>query len=114
MIIWVDAQLSPTIARWITETLGVDAKPVRDLGLREASDPVILAAARLAGAVIMTKDNDFVELQRSRHGPVPIILLTCGNTSNGRLKEILAARLLDACGKIEAGELRVEIHDEFH
>ena len=38
----------------------VEAIPVRDLGLREASDQKIFDAARLAGAVMMTKDVDFL------------------------------------------------------
>ena len=38
----------------------VEAIPVRDLGLREASDQKIFDAARLAGAVVMTKDVDFL------------------------------------------------------
>jgi predicted nuclease of predicted toxin-antitoxin system len=37
----------------------------------------------------MTKDSDFVALL-DRFGPPPqVIWITCGNTSNARLKEIL-------------------------
>ena len=38
MIVWVDAQLSPRIAQWLSERFAIEAIPVRDLGLREASD----------------------------------------------------------------------------
>lgn len=34
-MIWVDAHLSPAIATWITDTFGVTALALRDLGLRE-------------------------------------------------------------------------------
>lgn len=46
MIPWVDAQLSPALARWICETFQIEAQAVRDLGLRNAKDPVIFKAAR--------------------------------------------------------------------
>jgi predicted nuclease of predicted toxin-antitoxin system len=89
--IWVDAQLSPAIAQWLTATQGVDATAVRDLGLRDAEDSSIFFAARQHDAIVMSKDSDFVDLVL-RHGPPPqIIWITCGNTSNSRLQEILGA-----------------------
>ena len=36
MILWIDAQLSPALARWLSDTFGVTAHAVRDLGLRDA------------------------------------------------------------------------------
>ena len=62
MIIWVDAQLSPALARWISETFSVQAQAVRDLGLRDAKDPEIFRAARQEGIVVLSKDSDFVGL----------------------------------------------------
>ena len=63
----------------------VTAHAVRDLGLRDAKYLPIFYAAREAGAVIMSKDSDFV-LLLERFGPPPQILwVTCGNTSNARL-----------------------------
>jgi predicted nuclease of predicted toxin-antitoxin system len=58
MTIWIDAQLSPTIAVWIRNNLKVDAIAVRDLGLRDGTDREIFMAARQVAAVVMTKDND--------------------------------------------------------
>lgn len=81
MSIWIDAQLSPELARWITETFGLQAHAVRDLGLRDAQDSEIFQAARRAEAIVMTKDNDFAMLLE-RFGPPPQVLwITCGNTS---------------------------------
>jgi predicted nuclease of predicted toxin-antitoxin system len=37
----------------------------------------------------MTKDSDFVDLVERLGPPPQIIWLTCGNTSNLRLREIL-------------------------
>ena len=50
MIIWLDAQLPPTVAAWITATFAIEARAVRDLGLRDAKDPSIFQAARAAEA----------------------------------------------------------------
>ncbi|MCA9557793.1 MAG: DUF5615 family PIN-like protein [Myxococcales bacterium] len=38
---WIDAQLLPSLARWLHRTFDVDARHVQDLGLRDASDEVI-------------------------------------------------------------------------
>lgn len=65
MMIWIDAQLSPSLAGWITKVFGVKAQAVRDLGLRDASDPVIFKSAREANAIVLTKDADFTTSSRS-------------------------------------------------
>ncbi len=110
MTIWTDAQLSPLIAAWMTETLGVNAVAVRDLGLRDADDFEIFTAAKTAGdVVVMTKDSDFVNLLQQHGAPPQVLWLTCGNTSNVRLKQILAATFDDARAKLESGEALVEI-----
>ena len=113
MTLWLDAQLPPSIAAWIEATFGVECRAVRDLGLRDAADSAIFLEAREAGAVVMTKDQDFIDLQR-RLGPPPMVLwVTCGNTSNARLREILARVLPEALRLIESGEILVEIGDAF-
>jgi predicted nuclease of predicted toxin-antitoxin system len=109
--IWVDAQLSPGIARWIRESLGLDAVAVRDLGLRDAEDAVIFEAARGAGVVVLIKDSDFVDLVLRRGSPPQVLWLTCGNTSNARLRTILKGALLQAIQLLEQGETLVEISD---
>ncbi|MGK7899932.1 MAG: DUF5615 family PIN-like protein [Hormoscilla sp.] len=109
MIIWVDAQLSPAIATWMTNTFGVTAVGLRDVGLRDAEDIEIFEAAKAQGAIIMTKDRDFVDLV-DRLGPPPqIIWLTSGNTSNYRLCSILSATLQEALELLRSGEALVEI-----
>jgi predicted nuclease of predicted toxin-antitoxin system len=108
-MIWLDAHLSPTTARWMAETLNVQAVALRDLGLRDATDHEIFMAARREAAIVMTKDSDFVYLL-DRYGPPPqIIWLTLGNTSNANLKLILAKTLPKALALLQAGEKLVEI-----
>lgn len=72
-MIWVDAHLSPTLARWIVSEFDHTAHPVRDLGLREAKNRRIFDAARQGGAIILTKDADFPELVE-RLGPPPQVM----------------------------------------
>ena len=111
MIVWIDAQLPPSIAGWLRSTLGVDAYAVRDLGLRDASDRQIFDAACKAGAVVMTKDSDFVHLQETLGHPPQILWLTCGNTSNARLRELISSTWPLARSLLEKGEPLVEIGD---
>ncbi|MGB3517962.1 MAG: DUF5615 family PIN-like protein [Elainellaceae cyanobacterium] len=110
--IWVDAHLSPAIATWITNNFDLTAVALRNLGLRDAEDPEIFEAAKAQGAILMTKDNDFVDLA-DRLGPPPkVIWLTCGNTSNARLREILSATLVTTLELLTGGEPLVEISGE--
>jgi predicted nuclease of predicted toxin-antitoxin system len=110
MKLWIDAQLSPAIAEWITENFAdLEATAIRDLGYRDAEDPVIFFAAKAENAAVMTKDSDFVELQNQHGVPPKIIWVTCGNTSNKRLREILTDKLADAVVLLNAGENLVEI-----
>jgi predicted nuclease of predicted toxin-antitoxin system len=111
MKVWIDAQLSPSIAPWIIENFGIEAKSVRELGLRDATDSEIFTTARYEVAVVMTKDSDFVDLV-NRLGPPPqVIWLTCGNTSNIRLRYILSKTFIQTMALLAAGEPVVEIKD---
>ena len=38
MTIWVDAQLSPSIAEWLAKEFSIEARALRDIGLRDAED----------------------------------------------------------------------------
>jgi len=107
--IWIDAHLSPEIAMWITSSFGVSAIALRDIGLRDAEDPEIFEAAKAKGAIFMTKDSDFVDLVDRLGVPPQIVWLTCGNTSNARLREILSLTLPEALEILSSGERLVEI-----
>jgi len=95
--IWVDAQFSPALARWLAEELRIEATALKDLGLRDGEDAEIFFAARSAGAMVLTKDRDFVDLVRMHGAPPQVIWITCGNTSNVHLQKILAGAGLAAC-----------------
>lgn len=113
MKIWVDAQLSPAIAAWINRTFdNIEAKSVRALGLRDATDPEIFEETKKANVVVMSKDDDFIQLIDQRGTPPKLIWITCGNTSNARMREILSTTLLKAKELLESGENVVEISDK--
>ncbi|MCC3154179.1 DUF5615 family PIN-like protein [Hymenobacter sp. BT770] len=102
--------LSPLIAAWLTWTFAdVQAVALRDLGLRGAEDEEIFKAAKAAGAVVLTKDAVFRHLL-DQFGPPPQVLwLTCGNTSNERLQEVLRTTLPAALELLAAGKPFIEI-----
>ena len=109
MRLWLDAQLSPHLAPWLSERLGIEATSARRLGLLTASDREIFDAARAENVVVMTKDIDFVHLLRL-HGPPPRILwVTAGNTSNEKLKERLIKTLPSIQALFDAGESLIEL-----
>jgi predicted nuclease of predicted toxin-antitoxin system len=45
MIFWIDAQLPPAFAPWLTEEFAVIAHSMKWLGLRDAEDEIIFQTA---------------------------------------------------------------------
>ncbi|MGD0094376.1 MAG: DUF5615 family PIN-like protein [Planctomycetota bacterium] len=109
MTVWVDAHLSQALAPWLARTFGVKAVHLRELGLRDAKDFPIFQAARIAKAVVLTKDADFPHLVPQHGQPPQVLWLTCGNTSNANLRRILTEALPQALQMLAAGEAVVEI-----
>ena len=102
--------MSPALAHWISARFaGLEAIAVRDLGLRDAEDKEIFEAARQAGAVLMSKDSDFVDLVNRLGLPPQIIWIRCGNTSNAQMRVILSNTLTAAIDLLNQGERLVEI-----
>jgi len=109
--VWLDAQLSPVIAVWLSDEFGLEASPIRDHGLVGAKDREIFFAARAEGAAVMTKDADFVRLVRAEGPPPQVVWITCGNTSNASLQHILRHTLADVLKLLTDGEALVEVSD---
>lgn len=87
----------------------VNAIAMRDQGMQPMADVDIFHQARKAGAIVITKDKDFVDLVQ-RLGPPPMIIrLNMGNTSNENLQRVLAATLPAALRLLGEGEAFVEI-----
>jgi len=114
VILWIDAQLSPALANWITEQFTpIQALPVRELGLRNADDREIFVQARSAGAVVMTKDRDFLRLLFEQGPPPQVIWLRVGNSSNQALQAVLLRTLEQALASLRDGEPWVEVRSLF-
>jgi predicted nuclease of predicted toxin-antitoxin system len=110
MTLWIDAQLSPFIALWInTNFPDINAKSLRSLGLHKSNDSDIFQKAKTAEVVLVSKDHDFVRLVEQHGTPPQLIWITCGNTSNANLCNILQATLQHAVNMLNAGESIVEI-----
>ncbi len=113
MIIWIDAQLSPALATWINEQYPeLEAYALSQLGLRDATDKQIFEVALEKGVIVMTKDDDFLQLAHDKGTSPKIIWITCGNTSNQSMRNILSKTLSDAIKLLEKGETVVEIANE--
>jgi len=109
LILWIDAQLSPHLAPWISRTFSVQAQSLVSLGLRDANDLELFYAARTAGATIMSKDQDFIDLVMRHDAPPQIIWVTCGNTSNASLRDLLQRVFPQVLRLLESGEPLVEL-----
>jgi predicted nuclease of predicted toxin-antitoxin system len=111
MIVWIDAHLSPSLAAWINRTYtSIEAKSVSRLSWQRADDKTIFEAVRKAGAVVMSKDSDFLKLV-DQLGVPPILWITFGDTSNARMSEVLEKSLDKAVELFRNGEPVVEISD---
>ena len=109
MKFWVDAQLPPMLAIWLSATFEVEALALRDLGLRDSTDDEIFNAAQQAKAVVVSKDNDFVELI-SRYGAPPQLLwVTTGNVTNRQLQKVFSKSFSAALALLAGGEKIVEL-----
>ncbi len=103
----VDAQLPPALARRI-EALGHAAEHVADCGLLAAADGVIRTYAASLGAVIITKDDDFVVHQLLEGGPA-VVWIRIGNTRKAELLGRIETDFANIVSALERGETLVEI-----
>jgi predicted nuclease of predicted toxin-antitoxin system len=94
----VDAQLPPTLAVWLCDK-GHAAEHVYDRGFEAAPDEQVWRLATAEGAVIVTKDHDFVEWATSRDPAPQVLWLRLGNVGNKSLiarLEAVWAPILDS------------------
>lgn len=104
----VDAQLPPALARWIVSQ-GHQANHVFEVGLQAADDGPIWEHARNEKAVIVSKDEDFVDRWLLSDRPVPLVWIRKGNCSNHALLAWLEPLWPDALKRLEQGEQLIEL-----
>ncbi len=113
MIIWIDAQLSPLLLHGSTSAIRIFRQNQCDLStFSEQMTLPYLMRQKHAEAVIMSKDSDFLKLVDQFGTPPQIIWITCGNTSNNRMRAVLEKSLEKAVELIRSGEPIVEIGDK--
>ncbi|MFO1226998.1 DUF5615 family PIN-like protein [Roseateles sp.] len=77
------------------------------LGLSGADDHAVWRYARDQGYVVVTKDDDFLDLA-AHYGPPPVVLrLLLGNCSNDRVLTALVDHQSSIMERIEAGDVGV-------
>jgi predicted nuclease of predicted toxin-antitoxin system len=105
----IDTQLPRVLARHL-RGLGLEATHVGGLGLAQASDHTIWTRVReTRGAVLITKDHDFVRLQMTEPVAVSIIWLRFGNSSNRDLIDRVDQEWPRVMASLRAGEALIEI-----
>jgi predicted nuclease of predicted toxin-antitoxin system len=104
----IDAQLPPGLGGHLARE-GHIADHVNRVGLGGADDPEIWTYCRRTGAVLITKDDDFVALaQRDAAGP-QIVWIRLGNIANDALWGALKAVLGEILEALKAGDRVVEV-----
>ena len=103
--LWLDAQLPPQLAAWLRNVRRIDAKALRELGLRDAGDRELFDAARANNVIWLSKDADFVELVSRLGAPPKLIWVTCGNVSNEALQGLLTQRLSAALDVLQTDDI---------
>ncbi|MBT2245361.1 DUF5615 family PIN-like protein [Sphingobium sp. BHU LFT2] len=102
----IDAQLPPALCRWLRDH-GYEAVHVSEIDMIAANDVAIAARAEADGAVLVSKDEDFVLLRLPDR--FALLWLRCGNATNKALVTWLEPRW----GRIEVllgdGERLVEV-----
>jgi predicted nuclease of predicted toxin-antitoxin system len=101
----IDAQLPPALCGWLRER-GHHAVHVFEIGMVGASDEAIAARAEADGAILVSKDEDFMTLRLPDR--FAFLWLRCGNATNRALAAWLEARWERIAALLETGERFVE------
>ena len=85
------------------------AKHVYDIGMCAASDKIIWGYALQNGAVIITKDEDFVSVTSLNLDSPPVVWVRVGNIGKQALLLWIDPLLASIISEIESGEKLIEI-----
>jgi predicted nuclease of predicted toxin-antitoxin system len=88
--IWLDNHISPIIAKWLKDELGLEVKSSYTLQLHNLKDFEIYKKAKDYGnVIIVSKDSDLDEIVSLNGSPPKLIILKVGNCDNKILFSIL-------------------------
>ncbi len=100
--IWLDNHLSPIIAKWLTNDLGIIVKSSYTLKLSLLTDSEIYKKAKEYGnVIIVSKDCDLVDIITIYGTPPNLIYLKIGNCDNKILFQILKKEIPKAIKLIQ-------------
>jgi predicted nuclease of predicted toxin-antitoxin system len=104
----IDANLPDQLTRVFIDA-GHDCTHVETVLPRYSPDITIARIANETGAVVVTRDHDYVQFSRDGLLTVPLIWLRLGNMRRAALASAIRARLPAIVSSIEAGERIIEI-----
>jgi predicted nuclease of predicted toxin-antitoxin system len=104
----LDQNVSPALVDLLADADHL-AEHVRDLGMREAPDDVVLAAARDADAVLISSDTDFGELlaRSNANGPSVILLRRQEGRRVSETASLIVANLQAVADDLASGAIVV-------
>jgi predicted nuclease of predicted toxin-antitoxin system len=104
----IDAQLPPGLARRLAGR-GYPAEHVNRVSLGIAADLAIWRYAARTGAILITKDEDFITLaEREPDGP-QVVWIRIGNISNDALWGAIEPLLNQIVEALNSGERIIEV-----
>jgi predicted nuclease of predicted toxin-antitoxin system len=104
----VDAQLPPLLAHHLA-SLGHQAEHTADLGLASSNDREIWQYAVANGAIIVTKDEDFVTIRALAESGPSVLWIRIGNTTKSELLKRFTHAWPRVAVALERGETVIEI-----
>ena len=104
----IDAQLPPGLVNLFVDA-GHEAVHVTDVRLLTEQDKKICAYAVREGMIVVTKDEDFVQMRLFSSEVPSVLWIRVGNTTNRALAMRLQPLLGEALAALAAGEKIVEI-----
>ena len=112
----VDAQLPQRLTRWL-QAEGHEAVHTRDLpGGNRTGDAAINELSLHEQRVVITKDEDVVDLFLLRHEPYKLLLVATGNISNRELDRLFQdnleeiVRAFETCDFVELDRTALICH----
>jgi len=104
----IDANLPDQLTRVFIDA-GHVCTHVEAILPRYSSDTTIARIANDTGAVVVTRDHDYVQFSRDGLLTVALIWIRLGNMRRAALASAIGARLPAIASSIEAGERIIEI-----
>ena len=100
---WVDENLPLALAAWLASREGCKGEHFRSLGFQESPDRDVFLRARGAGAIVVTKDEDFANLVTTLGGPPQVIWVRTGNVRTLALLDLFNSRFDSIMKHLTAG-----------